>query len=240
MEFQIKDLRPSSLTSFLFVTIIILIGFVISLYKLQHKLISSSCFRAWWVVRLSLFPAGVLPFSFIWVLYLLKGMLKIFFIALLISCTWGNCKSKICLFYYQSFTAFISSLGCIHLGFTQSNAKSLGTWDLFSKLNMSWLTDIYLKWSIGLVSNILEETGVIVSRNYAFTFPGMPLKALGISNICHQKLFCLQFLWLHSACSQQRKFFFLRWWLSFYNRYPLFSPPAERKLAQILKSQSIP
>lgn len=73
--------------------------------------------------------------------------------------------------------------------------------------NWAWLTDTFLKWSIGPVSNILEEAWAIVSHNYSFTFPGMPLKASDINNICHQKLFCLQFLWLHSACSWQRKSF---------------------------------
>lgn len=109
MGFQIKAPIPSSLTSFLLVTIIILTGFVISLYHVScninlevhiselGELLDSPCF-------LLVF----LPFSFIWVLYLLKGMLEIFFIGLdnfiLLSymwwgSRWRNWKSKICLFF---------------------------------------------------------------------------------------------------------------------------------------------
>lgn len=175
-------------------------------------------------------------------------MLKIFFIGLdnFIPLKYGDGTVEAetewanSVVYHQSSPSFTSPPECIHLGFTQFSAKSLGAQDLFAKLDMSWLTDIFLKWPIGSMSNILEETWVIVNHNYSFTFPGMPLKAPGISNICHQKLFCLQFLWLHSVCSQQREVFSRRWWLSFSKRYPLFSPPAERKLAQVLKSQSIP
>lgn len=100
-----------------------------------------------------------LPFSFIWVLSLLKDMLEIFFIGLdnfilLRYMGWGsrrrNWKSKIwflffvfCFFLQSKLHWLYFSPGCIHLGFTQFDATSLGTWDLFAK-NMSWLTDIYL------------------------------------------------------------------------------------------------
>ena len=142
-------------------------------------------------------------------------MLEIFFTGLdnfiLLRCMgwddgWEYWRSIFCFFLTIKLFCLYFSPTTYSLGVYSVQCKDPGDLGSFWP-NWAWLTDTFLKWSIGPVSNILEEAWAIVSHNYAFTFPGLPLKASGINNICHQKLFYLQFLWLHSACSWQRKSF---------------------------------
>lgn len=212
MEFQTKELRPSGTTSFLFATIIILTGlwYILTSNKLQYQLYVHVVLNAWWIIRLStgisafLLPLGLLSFWGVFSRCSSLALIILFCSGILGRVVHGDTKGANCF--------LLSKLSCLYLsqrmypsGIYSVQSNSLGTWDIFAKLSMNWLTDIFLKWSIGPMGNILEEVWIIVSHSYSFTFPGMPLKAPGISNICHQKLFCLQFLWLHSACSWQRK-----------------------------------
>lgn len=236
MEFWIKGVGPCRPTSFLFVTIIILTIF---------ECWSSSYFRwlvtcwthlnSWWCF--CLFPL-LRSLSF-WRKCSSFSSLASFdhFIHIWAEQLMGKLRSK--LFYSQSPPVFTSPPRNYPWGFTQVNTNNSGTWNLFAKLDISWFTDIFLKSSIGSVSNILEEIWVmlviIIPSPFLECLWRLQASAISVIKSSFVCSFCDCIQLIHS-----REFFFLRWWLAFCKKYPLFSLPAERKLATVLKSQSIP